>query len=48
MKGANAEFFFSLCLYALNFEMLIVETCIDDMGGFEDSNMTYTKNSTNK
>ena len=48
MNGANVEFFFNLCLYALKFDMVIVDAYIDGMGGFQDSNMTHTKNLTIK
>ena len=48
MNGVNAEFFFSLYLYTLKFDMVIVDACVDGMGGFKDSNMTHTMNSTIK
>jgi hypothetical protein len=49
VNGANAYFCFNLCLYGLKFhDMLGQHTCIDDMGGFLDSNMTKKKNSTIK
>jgi hypothetical protein len=49
VNGDNVEFVFNLCLYGLKFhDMLGQHTCIDGMGGFLDSNMTQTKNSTIK
>ena len=36
---------FNLCLYALKFDMVRLDTCIDGMGGFPDSNITRTYNS---
>jgi hypothetical protein len=45
MNGVNAEFFFSLYLYALKFDMAIIDACVDGMGGFRDSNTTHTNNS---
>jgi hypothetical protein len=46
--GTTFFFFISLCLYALKFDMVIVDACVDGMGGFQDSNITHTKNSTTK
>jgi hypothetical protein len=34
VNGANVDFFFSLCLFALKFDMVIVDACVDGMGGF--------------
>ena len=34
MNGANIGVFFSLCLYALKFDMVIVDACVDDKGRF--------------
>jgi hypothetical protein len=45
VNGANIDFFFSLCLYALKFDMVIVYACIDIMGGFRDSNTIHVNNS---
>jgi hypothetical protein len=28
-----------MCLYALKFDMVILETCLDGMGAFQDSRM---------
>ena len=42
LTRANADLFFNLCLYGLKFhDMLGQRTCIDGMGGFLDSNMTW-------
>ena len=37
-----------LCLLRLKFGMVRLDACIDDMGGFPDSNMTDTNNSSIK
>ena len=45
MNGAN---FFNLFLYGMKFDMVRLDTYNDNMGGFPNSNMIHTNNSTIK
>jgi hypothetical protein len=48
VNGANIEMFSVCVLYALKFDMVIVDASVHGMGGFQDSNTTHKNNLTIK